>query len=102
MENNIGLRQRDIVKVLPKIDETDLTALISNQVEKLNELNNSVKKALDAAEDAKESALEASEKSAGFGKKKVAIEELQSASVDLAKAVQVGADAQKISFEFQT
>lgn len=101
MGNNVGLRQNDIVKVLTKVEDVDLPGLISNQVEKLNELNSSVKKAMNAAEGAEESALEASKKSAGFGKKKVAIEELQSASVDLAKAVQLGAKAQKTSFEFQ-
>lgn len=102
MSNGVLLKQNEISKVIPKVEAESLPGLINNQVEKLNELDNSVKEAMDAAEVAKNSAIEASERSAGFGKKKVAIEELQSASVDLAKAVRVGAEAQKISFEFQS
>lgn len=102
MSNGVLLKQNEISIVIPKVEAESLPGLINNQVEKLNELDNSVKEAMDAAEVAKNSAIEASERSAGFGKKKVAIEELQSASVDLAKAVRVGAEAQKISFEFQS
>lgn len=74
---------------------------IEGQVEKLNELSNVIEKAIEAAENAKESAERAKNKSAGFGKKKTAIEELQSAGVALAEAVQEEAEAQKVSFEFQ-
>lgn len=80
----------------------DLPAVIQGQIGKLNELDVSIKKAVEAAENSKKSADRAEKMSAGFGKKKAAIEELQSAEVDLAGAVQSGAEAQKISFEFQT
>lgn len=85
-----------------EIDGRDLPMLIGEQVDKLNQLDNSIKKAIKAAESANESASQAKDQSAGFGKKKVAIEQLQSASYDLAKAVQSGTTAQKVSFEFQT
>lgn len=87
---------------LSGFNEKDLPVMIQEQISKLKELDKSVKKAMKAADVAKDSANSARSKSAGFGKKKVAIEELQSAGIDLAEAVQSGAEAQKISFEFQT
>ncbi|MEF7664384.1 MULTISPECIES: hypothetical protein [Bacillus cereus group] len=87
---------------LSGFNEKDLPVMIQGQISKLKELDKSVKKAMKAADVAKDSANSARSKSAGFGKKKVAIEELQSAGIDLAEAVQSGAEAQKISFEFQT
>ncbi|MDX6047613.1 MULTISPECIES: hypothetical protein [Bacillus] len=87
---------------LSGFNEKDLPVMIQGQISKLKELDKSVKKAMKAANVAKDSANSARSKSAGFGKKKVAIEELQSAGIDLAEAVQSGAEAQKISFEFQT
>ncbi len=83
-------------------NEKDLPDMIQEQIKELNELEKSVNEAIHAADEAKNSAISAKYKSAGFGKKKIAIEELQSAGVDLAEAVQSGAEAQKISFEFQT
>lgn len=85
-----------------QISENDLPIIISQQVDKLNELDRRINEAILAAEEASKSAEEAKNKSAGFGKKKAAIEELQTASYDLATAVQLGMDAQKASFEFQT
>lgn len=82
-------------------NEKNLFEQIEGQVEKLNELSNVIEKATKAAENAKESAEKAKSKSAGFGKKKTAIEELQSAGIALAEAVQEEAEAQKVSFEFQ-
>ncbi|RIU93444.1 hypothetical protein [Oceanobacillus picturae] len=84
------------------VSEENLPVLLSEQVTKLDQLDNSIKKAIEAAEFANKSARTAKDQSAGFGKKKVAIEQLQSASHDLAKAVQSGTMAQKVSFEFQT
>lgn len=83
-------------------NEKDLPEMIQEQIRELNELEKRVNKAMYAADEAKNSAMSAKDKSAGFGKKKIAIEELQSAGIDLAEAVQSGAEAQKISFEFQT
>lgn len=84
------------------IEDKELPTIIANQITKLNELDQGVKKAMNAASRAKEAADTAKTKSVGFFKKKEAIEELQSAGIDLAEAVQSGAEAQKISFEFQT
>lgn len=104
MENEIAVLESDELLrfTLSDFNEKGLPALIHEQVDKLNELDVSIKHALESAESARESAIEAERKSAGFGKKRVAIEELQTAGLDLAKAVQSGAEAQKISFEFQT
>lgn len=98
----VVLEADDIIRSgLSGFNEKELPLAIQGQISKLNELDKSVKKALEAASSAKDSAISAKNMSAGFGKKKVAIEELQSAGLDLAKAVESGAEAQKISFEFQ-
>lgn len=84
------------------LNDDDLPNLLNDQIVKLNLLEANIEKAIDAAKIAKEKADLAKNKSAGLGKKKAAIEELQSAGVELAEAVQSGIDSQKISFEFQT
>lgn len=93
-------------EVRPPFNEKMLPELIQGQISKLNELDASVKAALDAAVQAEKRAEVAGKRSAGRAlftdKKKEAIEELQSAGIELAGAVQLGAKAQKISFEFQT
>lgn len=76
--------------------------LINNQVNKLNELDQSTKKALTAAVKAEERASNARNKSAAFGHKKAAIEELQTAVYTSAEAIQSIAESQQVSFEFQT
>lgn len=87
------------------VDEKTLPELIHGQIGKLNELDAGVKKALDAAGKAEQRAKAARAQSAEwslFGdKKKEAIEELQKAGIELAEAVQLGTQAQKLSFEFQ-
>lgn len=85
-----------------QIGEKNLPFLISQQVDKIKQLDRHVNEAEKAAKSARESAEEAKYKSAGFGKKKAAIEHLQTATYDLATAVQLGTDAQRVSFEFQT
>jgi len=84
------------------INEKDLPEIISSQIAKFNELDLYVKKSKDAADKAKNSADLAKRKSVGTFKNKEAIEELQSAGLDIAEAVQFGAEAQKLSFEFQS
>lgn len=84
-----------------EVDQNELPRIISSQVEKLNELDGSVKRASQDAEKAKSSAQSAKNKSAGLFKKQEAIEMLQSATVDVADAIQSQAEAQKLSFEFQ-
>ncbi len=89
----------------PAIDTGMLPDQIARQVDKLNELDASVKAAIAAAKQAEKHASDASQKSAGRGlfadHKKAAIEELQSSGIMLAKAIQLGVKAQKTSFEFQ-
>lgn len=88
------------------INELQLPYIIQEQVGKLKELDEGVKRAIDAATKAEQRAKNAGNQSAGWDllgrKKKVAIEELQSAGMELADAVQLGAKAQKLSFELQT
>lgn len=85
-----------------EFDEESLPTILQGQITKLDELNQHIKKAITAADKAKSSADRAKQQSAGWFQKKAAIEELQSAGVDLAEAMQSNAEAQKVSFEFQT
>jgi DNA-binding ferritin-like protein (Dps family) len=72
-------------------------------VKKLNELAKTVKKALDAAKKAEDAADKVQDRTVTFwGGRKEAIEELQTASVSIADSVASNAEAQKVSFEFQT
>lgn len=89
----------------PLVDEGSLPALIQGQVGKLNELDDCVKSAIKAAKTAEEHAKNAQRLSAGRGiltdHKKAAIEGLQTAGIELAKAAQSNASAQQTAFEFQ-
>lgn len=102
MQSNVSENQEI---QLARVDETMLPELIQGQISKLNELDAGVRTALAAAEHAEGRALSARKLSAGWsllgGKKKEAIEGLQEAGIELAGAVQSGAKAQKLSFEFQ-
>lgn len=104
MNENGDILQTDTViePRVPILSEGDLPEIIQGQFIKIKELDNSVTESIEAANRALDSAERAKNKSVGFGKKKAAIEELQSAGVDLAEAVQLGTKAHKISFEFQT
>lgn len=82
--------------------EINFPEVIQGQVAKLENLSESVKKAKQAAQDAKASADKAKKISAGYLFNKDAIEGLQTAGIALADAAQSAAEAQKISFEFQT
>ena len=84
------------------MSDNQLSIKIDGQIEKLNELDGSVNKAVESAEKAKLSAQCAKDKAIGFLKKKAAIEELQTAVVGLAEAGTTVTEAQKILFEFQT
>lgn len=87
------------------VDEKMLPELIQGQIGKLKELNEGVITALEAAKKAEDKAEAAKKLSAGWslfgGEKKKAIEGLQQAGIELAGAVQSGAKAQKLSFDFQ-
>lgn len=104
MTNEVIVLESDqfVSSVLTENEKKNLPTLIYKQVDKLKELDVSIQGVIKSAEAAIDSAAKAEDRSAGFGKKKVAIEELQKSGVNLAKAVQSGAEAQKVSFEFQT
>jgi len=94
--------KNDTEVIMGIVKETDLPKIISGEIQKLNELEKSVTEAIRKAEQANISAGNAYGKSAGLFKKKAAIESLQDAVYDQAQAVMSAAEAQKISFEFQT
>lgn len=101
MDNKITAVNEAQVTGVDVFDESDLPVILHGQIAKLDELDQQVKKATAAAENAKTSADKAKSLSVGWFNKKAVIEELQSACIDVAEAVQSGGKAQKVSFEFQ-
>lgn len=95
MSKNISLLD------VTKVNENRLPSIISTQFDKLTELENNVQKAVNMAVTAKEKAEEA-KVSAGWFKKKAAIKALQDAAEGSADALITMAEAQKLSFEYQT
>ena len=91
----------EIIKI-ENAKEADLPVIIAKQYDKLKELEDNVERAYTLAQSASDSADSAYYKSAGFGHKKAAIESLQDAVKDLGSAQVSAAEAQKISFEYQT
>jgi len=83
------------------VDLNNLPNQIQSQIRELSKLEGKVRSAIYSAEEAEAEVKKASGMEAGFFQKKAAIEGLQSAGKMLAKAVQAGTEAQKISFEFQ-
>lgn len=84
-----------------KVSEDQLPSIISTQFTKLTELEDNVKNAVTLAVQAQKKAEDA-KVSAGLFKKKAAIEALQEAADGSANALITIADAQKLSFEYQT
>jgi len=84
-----------------KVSENQLHSIISTQFTKLTELEDNVQNAVNLAVQAKEKA-ENAKVSAGLFKKKAAIEALQEAADGSANALITMAEAQKLSFEYQT
>ena len=91
----------EIIKA-KNVKQSDLPVIIAEQYDKLKELEDNVERAYTLAQSASDSADNAYYKSAGFGHKKAAIESLQDAVKDLGSAQISAAEAQKISFEYQT
>ena len=93
----------DNIKILDvnTVNENQLPTIISSQFSALTELENNVQKAVNMAAQAKRKAVNA-QVSAGLFHKKEAIELLQNATKGLAEAQITAADAQKISFEYQS
>lgn len=81
--------------------EERFSAHFSEQFDKLHELEEKVKSAIDKAKQARESADKAAKESNGFFNRGEAIEALQAAVRDMSSAISDGAEAQKISFEYQ-
>ena len=102
MDNNLFESQH----IRPPFDERMLPELIQGQIGKLNELDALVKLAVGAAANAEKQANTArnlpADRRVFADPKKKAIESLQTASVELAKAVQSSARAQNAAFDFQT
>lgn len=85
---------------IPIVDESQLPSIIAEQMDKLKEVEENINKAVNTALEAKQKA-ENAKVSAGFFKKKQAIELLQDAAQGLAEAQISATDAQKILFEYQ-
>lgn len=100
MKNNITVLNP--VELPAQLEKSELPSIITGQINKLNDLDNKVKTAIEQANAAEAAADYARRKPTGLFEKKDAIETIQSALCDLAGAVSSGAEAQKVSFEFQT
>lgn len=83
------------------VNENDIPDIIAGQFTQIQALGEKVNEAVEMAEKAQGTAREAHEKSTGLGRKKVAIESLQEAAVDLAQSQISFAESQKVSFEYQ-
>lgn len=97
------LKMANAVKLLDvtTVSESQLPSIITTQFNNLSELENNVQKAVNLAVQAKQKAQNA-QVSAGWFKKKEAIELLQDATQGLAEAQISATDAQKLSFEYLT
>lgn len=80
------------------IQPEDIPFFIGKSFEMIESLEKQNNKAIKAVKKAEKGADSAKEKSAGFGKKKVAIEALQDAGVDAAEALIDVVEAKKLSF----
>lgn len=87
--------------VVKELDEKNLPEIISGKFGEIRKLEESVERAIEKTTDAKKSANIAKQKSAGWFQKRVAIEALQDATVDIAEALGDVTEAQRISFEYQ-
>ncbi|MEG1427655.1 MAG: hypothetical protein RSC76_08205, partial [Oscillospiraceae bacterium] len=90
-----------IEEQLEKVNEKNAQTTIQLQFKNLQELEEKTTKAMKRAKEAQDSAKCAKEKSAGFGKKKEAIEALQEVAIDLGDAQIASAEAHKMAFQFQ-
>lgn len=85
------------------VKQEDLPAVLSSQFDKLAILETNVQKAVNMAKKAENKAKDAQVEMGWFDySKKEAIELLQSASEGLAEGLMTAAEAQKVSFEYQT
>jgi hypothetical protein len=100
------IKSRELIKVensessLKNIQDTDLPDIIGGQIEKYKELDIKYNESIMRAEKAAKSANSAYAESAGFFNRKNAIEAMQSAQLDSAKANMANVEFQKVSLEF--
>lgn len=93
----------EIVEDISGVNIENLPSVLSSQFDKLNLLQYNVKKSLDMAIEAKIKSEDAHVKMGIFDySKKDAIKLLQEASKGLAEGIMTAAEAQKVSFEYQT
>lgn len=93
----------EIVEDISKVNIENLPSVLSSQFDKLNLLQNNVEKSLNMAIEAKTKSEDAQVKMGLFDySKKDAIKLLQDASKGLAEGIMTAAEAQKVSFEYQT
>lgn len=97
------MNQEEKILDINIVDIEELPFVLSNQFDKLDELESNVQKAVEMAIEAKSKAENAQVKIGLFDfSKKDAINLLQSASEGLAEGIMTAAEAQKVSFEYQT
>lgn len=82
-------------------DVQNLPEILQSQISQLNSLDEKIKKASKAAGNAITAAENAKKCSVGIIFNSDSIEEIQKALLPLAESVQLGAEAQTVSFEFQ-
>ena len=93
----------EIVEDISGVNIENLPSVLSSQFDKLNLLQYNVEKSLDMAIEAKIKSEDAYVKMGIFDySKKDAIKLLQEASKGLAEGIMTAAEAQKVSFEYQT
>lgn len=109
-----GLRKSEPIMTKEKISDLNdakwpivrvenVPIVIGEQFNKLKKLDIKIRESLEKAEEAQQSAESARDVTVSlFSHKKEAIEALQESGVQLSEAVVSAAEAQKISFEFQT
>ena len=100
-QNNNNDKDEESTSAAIQTQEKRFSFHFKEQFDKLHELEEKVKSAINKAEQARESANKASKESSGFFNRSDAIEALQAAVRDMSSAISDGAEAQKVSFEYQ-
>lgn len=97
------MNEEEMILDISMVNAEELPFVLSDQFDKLTALESNVQKAVEMAIEAKSKAENAQVKIGLFDfSKKDAINLLQSASEGLAEGIMTAAEAQKVSFEYQT
>ena len=99
MSKTTNLTNEIALPIETNVAESELPIIISQQVEKLANIEKQIKKAMSSAKKAKDAAENAKNTSAGVFHRKAAIENIQQSGVELAEAVIIQADALELSFK---